>query len=72
MEQIAQRSCGFSILEVFKARSGRAWIKLVWWRVSLPIAGGMKEIQSEERRKNNIPVRIINHWSGKFKYLVDP
>jgi len=42
LEQIAQRSCGCASLEVFKARLDGAVSYLVWWTVSLPVAGGLE------------------------------
>jgi len=39
LAQVAQRSCGFPSLEVFKARSDGALSNLVWWKVSLPMTG---------------------------------
>lgn len=42
LEQVAQRSCGCPIPEVFKARLDGALSNLVWWQVSLPMAGGLE------------------------------
>lgn len=41
---------------------------------SVPARGrgvGMREVQSGERRKNKIPVRIINHWSVLSSYAME-
>jgi len=42
VEQVAQRSCGCPLLEVFKARLDGALSNLVWWKVSLPMAGELE------------------------------
>jgi len=35
-------STGSSSLAVFKARLDGAWSTLIWWKVSLPVAGGLE------------------------------
>ena len=43
LEQVAQGGCGYPIsLEAFKARLDVALGSLVWWLVTLHIAGGLK------------------------------
>lgn len=42
LEQFAQRSCGCSILEAFKARLVGALGNLIWWVVILPTAGRLE------------------------------
>ena len=42
LEQVAQGGCGCPILEAFKARLDVALGSLVWWLVTLHIAGGLK------------------------------
>jgi len=70
-EQVAQRSCGCPSLAVFKARLDGALSNLVWWKVSLPVAGGLElgDLQGPFRPKPFCDSIIDKMFVGLFKFL---